>query len=577
MRKIEISVQKILSESYYWKICSKGVAITKRVKTLYRNSTLKQCAKLVDEEHNKFDIPLQSRECQKFVSLHPDWILIDEKVETGISGYKVSAKDRDAITELKNEALRGEFDILLVFMFDRLGRIESETPFVVEWFVEQGIEVWSVIEGQQKFDTHVDKLTNYIRFWSSAGESAKTSTRVRKKREQMVEDGLYAGGYIPYGYHIIKKGTINHKNREVYDLEIDSQESEVVRFIFQLAYEKFYGARKISNELAKAGIRNRKGKLFGQSTINCILDNIVYTGVLKSGDTISKVHPHLQIIEPSIFEFVRKLRRERRSKDNEIKKKSSPMSCNEVSDVPTFGKGLVSGIIHCDCCGAKLRTKSTRLNGHKPLSQDNPRIPTYVCENRLYEGKKAKICISDEVQTQYRAYKIDDVIDNMVKQLLRRTKALKDGEFINYKYQAEWKRTQGNLNHAKSLYRKKQNEIISMENKIVNAAQSDEDMSLLLSILKRLKEEAEPLLEQVKACEKEVAEFQKSSSEIEREYNNVIKWADIYENADLPTKQIIVAHLIDSISVKKGYELTVNFKISLEQFENGLEFQTLSS
>ena len=78
----------------------------KRVKTLYRNSTLRQCAKLVDEEHNKFDIPLQSRECQKFISMHPDWILVDEKVETGISGYKVSAKDRDAITELKNEALR---------------------------------------------------------------------------------------------------------------------------------------------------------------------------------------------------------------------------------------------------------------------------------------------------------------------------------------------------------------------------------------------------------------------------------------------------------------------------------------
>ena len=548
----------------------------KRVKTLYRNSTLKQCATLVDEENNKFDIPLQSRECQKFVSLHPDWILVDEKVETGISGYKVSAKDRDAITELKNEALRGEFDILLVFMFDRLGRIESETPFVVEWFVEQGIEVWSVIEGQQKFDTHVDKLTNYIRFWQSAGESAKTSTRVRKKRGQMVEDGLYAGGYVPYGYHIVKKGTINHKNREVYDLEIDSYEADIVRLIFQLAYENFLGARKISNELAKRGIRNKKGKLFGQSTINSILDNIAYTGVLKSGDTISKIHPHLQIIKPSIFEFVKKLRRERRSKDTEIKEKSS-MSCNDVSDIPTFGKGLVSGIIHCDCCGAKLRTKSTRLNGHKPISKDNPRIPTYVCENRLYEGKKEKLCTSDEAQTQYRAYKIDDVVDNMIKQLLRRTKTLQSSEFINYKYQTEWKRIQDNLNHAKSLYRKKQNEILSMENKIIRTSQTDEDMSLLLPILKRLKEEAEPLLEQVQKCEIEFAELQKNCSEIEREYNNVIKWADIYENADLPTKQIIVAHLIDSISVKKGYELTVNFKISLEQFENGLEFQELSS
>lgn len=359
-------------------------------------------------------------------------------------------------------------------------------------------------------------------------------------------------------------------------MEIDSYEADVVRLIFQLAYENFLGARKISNELAIRGIKNKKDKLFGQSTINSILDNVSYTGVLKSGDTISKIHPHLQIIKPSVFEFVQKLRRERRSKDTEIKEKSA-MSCNDVSDVPTFGKGLVSGIIHCDCCGAKLRTKSTRLNGHKPISEDNPRIPTYVCENRLYEGKKEKICASDEVQTQYRAYKIDDVIDDMIKQLLRRTKALQSGEFINYKYQTEWKRIQGNLNHANTLYKKKQNEIRSMENKIVSTSQSDEDMSLLLPILKRLKEEAEPLLEQVQKYEIEFAELQKNCSEIEREYNNVIKWADIYENADLPTKQIIVAHLIDSISVKKGYELTVNFKISLEQFENGLEFQALSS
>ena len=56
-----------------------------------------------------------------------------------------------------------------------------------------------------------------------------------------------------------------------------------------------------------------------------------------------------------------------------------------------------------------------------------------------------------------------------------------------------------------------------MENKIVSTSQSDEDMSLLLPILKRLKEEAEPLLEQVQKCEIEFAELQKNCSEIENE------------------------------------------------------------
>lgn len=29
------------------------------------------------------------------------------------------------------------FDVLLVFMFDRLGRRDDETPFVVEWFASR--------------------------------------------------------------------------------------------------------------------------------------------------------------------------------------------------------------------------------------------------------------------------------------------------------------------------------------------------------------------------------------------------------------------------------------------------------
>ena len=93
-----------------------------------------------------------------------DWIIVDEMYEKGVSGYKKSANDRDAIVELREKALRKEFDILLVFMFDRLGRREDETPFVLQWFVEHGIEVWSANEGQQKIENHVDKLMNYIRF-----------------------------------------------------------------------------------------------------------------------------------------------------------------------------------------------------------------------------------------------------------------------------------------------------------------------------------------------------------------------------------------------------------------------------
>ena len=150
----------------------------KRVICLYRVSTVGQ----VDHD----DIPMQRIACREYAATHQDWEIIDEISEKGISGYKVSTNARDAIIEIKKRAMAKEFDVLLVFMFDRLGRREDETPFVVQWFVQQGIEVWSTREGEQRFDTHVDKLLNYIRFWQASGESEKTSIRVKTKHLQMI-------------------------------------------------------------------------------------------------------------------------------------------------------------------------------------------------------------------------------------------------------------------------------------------------------------------------------------------------------------------------------------------------------
>lgn len=137
-------------------------------------------------------------------SLPKEWA--GTSLEKGVSGFKVSAENRDAIQDLKTAALKGEFQILLVFMFDRIGRIDDETPFVVEWFVKHGIKVWSVQEGEQRFESHVDKLMNYIRFWQASGESEKTSIRIKTRMQQLTAEGSYTGGPVPFGYRLEKRG-----------------------------------------------------------------------------------------------------------------------------------------------------------------------------------------------------------------------------------------------------------------------------------------------------------------------------------------------------------------------------------
>ena len=89
----------------------------KRVYTLYRVSTKGQV--------EKDDIPMQKEACRNFAESQ-GWEIVKEFSEKGVSGFKKSAKDRDELQKIQQAAMEGKFDILLVFMFDRLGRRDDE-------------------------------------------------------------------------------------------------------------------------------------------------------------------------------------------------------------------------------------------------------------------------------------------------------------------------------------------------------------------------------------------------------------------------------------------------------------------
>ena len=237
--------------------------MAERVYCLYRVSTTRQ----VDhDEKNQADIPMQRKACHEFAD-KMGWKIVGEEQETGVSGYKVSAENRDKIQLIKQKAQEGKFDILLVFMFDRLGRRADETPFVVEWFVKKGIHVWSVNEGEQRFESHTDRLTNYIRFWQADGESQKTSIRTRTALSQMVQEGRFRGGYAPYGYRLEKSGILNKRKHEVNKLVIDEDEAKIVRMMYDLCISSGYGRWRMANFLNDHGIKNRKGQNWHDASV----------------------------------------------------------------------------------------------------------------------------------------------------------------------------------------------------------------------------------------------------------------------------------------------------------------------
>lgn len=268
--------------------------MAERVYCLYRVSTSKQ----VDhDDQNQADIPMQRKACHDFAD-KMGWIIVGEEKETGVSGYKVSADDRDKLQLIKKYAEQGKFDILLVFMFDRLGRKSDETPFVVEWFAKKGVRVWSVKEGEQRFESHTDRLTNYIRFWQADGESQKTSMRTKTALGQMVEEGRFRGGNASYGYRLEKSGILNKRKHEVYMLVIDEDEARVVRMMFDLCVSSGYGRWRLANFLNDHGIKNRKGQNWHDASVGGILHtpnvefsfDVAITTKNKNGNYMRLIH-----------------------------------------------------------------------------------------------------------------------------------------------------------------------------------------------------------------------------------------------------------------------------------------------
>lgn len=254
----------------------------KRVGCLYRVSTQKQ-VNLED------DIPMQRNACMEYIKKKDGWKLVREYIEPGVSGYHKGLNDRKVLKEVIKDVGNKQIDVLLVFMFDRIGRKDNETPFLLKRIVECGVEVWSVCEGQQTFENSSDNLMNIIRFWGANTESQKTAARVDSGRNYATKKGQFTGGIVAYGYQLVPTGKLDRKNRMINEFIKEPFESGIVEDIYDKLIDEnmsLYAIAAYLNEDRQ--LRTRKGNLWSTSTIRNMIKNPLYKGYMSYGKTRMK-------------------------------------------------------------------------------------------------------------------------------------------------------------------------------------------------------------------------------------------------------------------------------------------------
>lgn len=506
----------------------------------------------------KDDIPMQKISCRTFAK-ERGWEIVREFSEQGVSGYKLTMQERDAIMEIREAALAGKFDILLVYMFDRIGRRDDETPFVVEWFVRQGISVWSVCEGEQRFDNHVDKLTNYIRYWQAAGESEKISERTRTRIRQLTEEGAFTGGYCPYGYSFFRGNRVNKKNQPMNDLQVCESEAEIVRLIFEKTRREGIGTQRVANFLNEQGYTTRKGKRWNQASIQNILRNRLYIGYICKGGVVSPHRPELQIVDDETFEEVQRIRENRtaayKAQDAEV----------------TFhrkGRSLLNGFAFCGHCGARLSGASNRREYRRKDGS------IYRKDKGLYRCNASIDGVPTECDGQrtYRSQRVDDNFKEIVSAILQALEAIPVEDILEYKYQVVLVEKQRDYAESQEFIRQKKQDYEMLHAEIVKVLRDESVFSpnALQAAIQDTQLQIEAREEYLVELEAKLRNAEQLRREIEIKQLKYCGLKAAFETGTMDEKKMLLSVMIHRVEISRNYEMNIKLAPGFEQFIDGL-------
>lgn len=352
----------------------------------------------VSKEHNKCAIYLrvstsqqvehgQSLEVQKHqliaraISdgyLHEDIVIFEDP---GISGSKF--ENRPEILKLIERIQSDDNDIGRIYSFklDRISRSTHEIHWFINLCSECGVHYVSLKDGIDTSNPTLGKILVTVFGLVSELELENIKIRTTESRLKRYREGKSLGGpLVSLGYK-----RMTNSRRETY-FEIVEEEAKIIRFIFD-SYANGMGKLEIVENLNKQGYKTRTNNEFMKSSIDRILRNPIYIGMIRynnpernkrrnKDDPILVDGLHEPIISKEIWDKAQ--RRQRRYK---------------ITVKRNFEEYLFSSKINCNKCENKLYGKRTGAVNKK----DNRRHMYYKCSNTKCHSKPYRVDLTDKI------------------------------------------------------------------------------------------------------------------------------------------------------------------------------------
>ena len=125
------------------------------------------------------------------------------------------------------------------------------------------------------------------------------------------------------------------------------------------------------------------------------------------------------------------------------------------------------------------------------------------------------------------------------------------------------------LNLLNEQYRQKQQEYQDLRAETIKVIQGTSrlNVDLLNSLVVEASEQIKQLSWQIQTATAELEETVQSASQVLREYDQLISWAEMYDHCTFEAKKMIAAKFVKAVRVRRDYEIDIEFNVSFEEFQ----------
>lgn len=199
----------------------------------------------------------------EFIQKRSDWEYAGVYADEALTGTR---EDRPEFQRLMDDCRNGKIDIILIKSISRLARNTVTLLETVRELKERNIDIWFEKENIRSLSGDGELMLTILSSFAQE-ESLSNSENMKWRFRNRFKDGR-PSTTIMLGYKLVDEKFI-----------IIPEEAEAVRMIFT---EFVNGAKKvdIKKKLTASGLRPKRGGEWNISSINEILRNEKYTGVL---------------------------------------------------------------------------------------------------------------------------------------------------------------------------------------------------------------------------------------------------------------------------------------------------------